>query len=67
VVAELCREMRLDFIKDIPVNDISADLVRDLPINYAKQYSLLPYKEEGDTITALTSNPSISRAWMICE
>lgn len=57
VVAELCREMGLDFIKDIPVNDISVDLVRDLPINYAKQYSILPYKEEGDTITALTANP----------
>lgn len=57
LVADLCREMGLDFIKDIPVNDIPVDLVRDLPINYAKQHSVLPYKEEGETITALTSNP----------
>lgn len=57
LVAELCREMGLEFIKDIPVNDISVDLIRNLPINYAKQYSILPYKEEGDTITALTANP----------
>lgn len=57
LVADLCREMGLDFIKDIPVNDIPPDLVRDLPINYAKQFSILPFKEETDVITALTANP----------
>lgn len=57
VVQYLCKEMGLDFIKDIPVNDIPPDLVRDLPINFAKQHSILPFKEEGDTITALTANP----------
>jgi general secretion pathway protein E len=49
--------MGLDFIKDIPVNDISADLVRDIPINYAKTNSVLPYKDEAEAVTALTSNP----------
>lgn len=57
LLSELCREMGLDFIKDIPVNDIPPDLVRDLPINYAKQFSILPYKEEQDMIVALTANP----------
>lgn len=57
LVSDLCKELGLDFIRDIPVADISADLVRDLPINYAKQNSILPYKEEQDTLTVLTSNP----------
>jgi general secretion pathway protein E len=57
LVAELCREMGLDFIKDIPVNDISVDLIRDLPINYAKQNSILPFREENDLVITLTSNP----------
>lgn len=57
LLAELCREMGIDFIKDIPVNDIPPDLVRDLPINYAKQFSILPFKEEQDVIIALTANP----------
>ncbi|MEZ0392736.1 MAG: type II secretion system ATPase GspE [Pseudobdellovibrionaceae bacterium] len=57
LVADLCREMGLDFIKDIPVNDIPVDLVRDIPINYAKQHSILPFKEEPDVIIALTANP----------
>jgi general secretion pathway protein E len=62
LVAELCKELGIDFIKDIPVNDISADLIRDLPINYAKSHSILPYKEEVDVVTALTSNPLNTKA-----
>ncbi|MGZ3775129.1 MAG: type II secretion system ATPase GspE [Pseudobdellovibrionaceae bacterium] len=57
VVHDLCKELGLDFIRDIPVSDISADLIRDIPINYAKQHNILPYKEEQDTLIALTSNP----------
>ncbi|MGZ3747342.1 MAG: type II secretion system ATPase GspE [Pseudobdellovibrionaceae bacterium] len=57
LLSDLCKEMGLDFIKDIPVGDISADLVRDIPINYAKTNSILPYKEDLESLTALTSNP----------
>lgn len=57
VVSDLCKELGLDFIRDIPVSDISADLIRDIPINYAKQHNILPYKEEPDLLTVLTSNP----------
>ncbi len=62
LVADLCRELGLDFIKDIPVNDISADLIRDLPINYAKTQGILPYRIESDTVIALTSNPLNTKA-----
>ncbi|PIS09730.1 MAG: type II secretion system protein GspE [Bdellovibrio sp. CG10_big_fil_rev_8_21_14_0_10_47_8] len=57
LVADLCKEMGLEFIRDIPVADISVDLIRDIPINYAKQNSILPFKEETDSVTALTANP----------
>jgi general secretion pathway protein E len=57
LVADLCKEMGMEFIKDIPVNDIPVDLIRDLPINYAKQHSILPFREEQDSIIALTANP----------
>lgn len=57
LIADLCREMSIEFIKDIPVNDIPVDLVRDIPINYAKQHSILPFREEQDQIIVLTSNP----------
>lgn len=57
VVAALCRELGVDFIKDIPISDISVDLVRDIPINYAKQQNILPYKEDSEHLIVLTSNP----------
>ncbi|NUN05007.1 MAG: type II secretion system ATPase GspE [Bdellovibrio sp.] len=57
LVADLCKELGLDFIRDIPISDIAADLIRDIPINYAKMHNILPYKDEADTLTALTSNP----------
>ena len=62
LVADLCRELNLDFIRDIPVNEISADLIRDLPINYAKTQGILPYREEPDCIVLLTSNPLNTKA-----
>ncbi len=57
LVAELCRELGLDFIKDIPVSEIPVELVRDIPINYAKQNHVLPFKDEPEQLIALTSNP----------
>ena len=57
LVADLCRELGLEFIKDIPVNDISTDLVRHLPINYAKTQGVLPFREDADSVIVLTSNP----------
>lgn len=57
LVSELCKELGIDFLKDIPSNDISADLVREIPINYSKQHSILPFKEEQDHVTVLVSNP----------
>ncbi len=56
-LAELCKLLGVEFIKDIPVNDIPVDLVRGIPINYAKSQEVLPYKEEADRVLVLTTNP----------
>lgn len=57
LVSALCHELGFDFIRDIPVGEISGDIVRGLPINYAKTQGVLPYREENDAVTMLTSNP----------
>ncbi len=57
IVAELCRKMGLNFIKDIPVNDILIDLIRDIPINFSKKHEVLPFKEDQNSVTILTTNP----------
>jgi general secretion pathway protein E len=56
-LAELCKFLSVDFIKDIPINDIPVDLVRGIPINYAKTQEVLPYKEEAERVIVLTTNP----------
>jgi general secretion pathway protein E len=57
LLKQLCALLNVEFMKDIPINDIPVDLVRNIPINYAKQYEVLPFKEEADNIRILTSNP----------
>lgn len=57
LVAELGRELGMEFMRDIPVADIPVDLIRELPINYSKTQGILPYREESDQVVVLTSNP----------
>jgi general secretion pathway protein E len=57
----LCHAMKVTFIKDIPVNDIPVDLVRNIPINYAKNHEVLPFKEDAEQITVLITNPLNSK------
>lgn len=56
-MAELCKLLGVEYIKDIPVNDIPVDLVRGIPINYAKTQEVLPFKEEAERVLILTTNP----------
>lgn len=57
LLAEVCREIGVEYIKDIPANDISADWVREVPINFCKQNYVLPFKEENGFLWILTANP----------
>lgn len=57
VLSEVCKELGVQFLKDIPSNDIPAELVRDIPINFCKQHYVLPFKEEQDCLWVLTANP----------
>ena len=57
VLSEICKKLKVDFIKDIPINDISSDMVRNIPINYAKNHQILPFKNETEEVVVLTTNP----------
>jgi general secretion pathway protein E len=56
-VADLCKGIGVDFMKDIPYNDIPVDLVRNIPVNYAKSNEILPFKVEATKATILVTNP----------
>lgn len=62
LVKQLCDILGMEFISDIPVNDIAIDLVRDIPINYAKVQEVLPFKDERAYVIVLVSNPLNYRA-----
>lgn len=57
VLQQFCKKLGFNYLKDIPVNDIPIDMIRGIPINYAKSKEILPYKEENGQILVLTTNP----------
>ncbi|MCB0362409.1 MAG: type II secretion system protein GspE, partial [Bdellovibrionales bacterium] len=56
-LAELCDCLGVAFMKEIPYGDIPVDLIRDIPINYAKENEVLPFRLDADSLTVLASNP----------
>lgn len=57
VVSELCHRMGILFIKEIPVSEIPVELIANITINFAKKHEILPFKDEGNRILLLTTNP----------
>jgi general secretion pathway protein E len=61
-VSDLCRGIGVDFMKDIPFGDIAVDLVRNIPINYAKANEILPFKVDQHKAHILLTNPLNQKA-----
>lgn len=57
ILTVLCKSLQIDYMREIPIHDISVDLIRNLPINYAKNHEVLPFKDEGERVTIFTTNP----------
>ncbi|NQZ19478.1 MAG: Flp pilus assembly complex ATPase component TadA, partial [Bdellovibrionales bacterium] len=57
IIERICQRLGIEFMKDIPVNDISMDMIRGLSISYAKAYEVLPFKEDQERVLVLTTNP----------
>ena len=56
-LAFLCGHLKVPFINEVPVQEISDELIQHFPISYAKSNKVLPFKEERHTVHILTSNP----------
>ena len=57
LISELCSRLGISYLKEIPVNDIPIDLIRNIPINFAKKQEVLPLREEANQVFVLTTNP----------
>ena len=53
----LCSHLKLPFMDEVPVQDISNNLIEHFPISYAKNNMVLPFKEDQSTIYVLSANP----------
>lgn len=61
ILADLAAQLGIAYIKEIPVNDINADLVRDIAIGFAKKHEALPLKEDSYSVQVLVTNPLNTR------
>ena len=57
IIKVICGQIDIPYETDIKVEDIDPDLTLNIPINYAKQYEILPMIETKDSVTVLTSDP----------
>lgn len=61
ILTDLAGQMGLTYLREIPVNEINADLVRDIPIGFAKKHEALPLKDDGTAVHVLVTNPLNTR------
>lgn len=57
ILSLFCKKLGFQFVKDIPFNDIPMDMIRNIPINYAKNKEILPAKEDKNSVFVYTTNP----------
>lgn len=57
LIKVVCLQVGIPYQIDIKVDEIDANLVKDLSINYAKNHEVLPILETDFTVTVFMSNP----------
>lgn len=53
----ICKQMGVTYIAELDVNSITPDIVRDMPINYAKTHQILPIRETDYHVTVAMADP----------
>ena len=57
VTRALAAQLDLEYLDLISIDDVDAELVKRVPINFAKQSKFLPLKREGDFIAIAVADP----------
>lgn len=57
LIKVVCLQIGIPYQADIKVDEIDANIVKDLSINYAKNHEILPCIETDFSVTVLMSNP----------
>jgi general secretion pathway protein E len=57
LIKVVCHQINIPYQVDFKVDDIDANVVKDLSINYAKHHEVLPCLETDHQVTVYVSNP----------
>jgi general secretion pathway protein E len=57
LIKTVCLQIGIPYQTDIKIDEIDANIVKDLSINYAKLHEVLPCLETDFSVTVLMSNP----------
>lgn len=57
IIRVLCQQFGIPHLEELKVDDIDGNILRDIPINYAKHHEVLPIFENEDMVTIAMSDP----------
>ncbi len=57
IVKVVCQQMNIPYTSDIKIDEIDPEVVRDIPINYAKQHEIIPIFETDYEVTIVMADP----------
>ncbi|MFZ4713520.1 MAG: type II secretion system ATPase GspE [Bacteriovoracaceae bacterium] len=57
IVKVICHQLNVPYSNELKVDEIDANILKDIPINYAKAHEALPILETETSVTVATSDP----------
>lgn len=57
IIKVICNQVDIPYITDIKVDEIDPNIIKDIPINYAKQNEVIPVLDTEFSITVAISDP----------
>ena len=57
IIRVICNQINIPYETEIKIEDIDPEITANIPINYAKQYEILPIMKTDYSVTVLTSDP----------
>ena len=57
IIKVICHQVNIPYISEIKIDEIDANIVGDIPINYAKHHEILPLLETDFSITVVVTDP----------
>lgn len=57
IVKVICHQIEIPYVQDIDVESIDPEIIRNIPINYAKTHELIPTIETENSVSIIMTDP----------